>query len=100
MSSVDVLAYALTIAALAALALLGLRVRRETPERITTRGLAGTAALTAVSALLAGYLLTMAQPFPVRVGLVIYARVSVIAALALAALAIAHATRSTTRADS
>lgn len=100
MSGVDVLAYALTLAALAALALLGLRAWRETPQRITTRGLAGTAALTAVSALLAGYLLTMAQPFPVRVGLVIYARVSVIAALALAVLAIAHATRSTRRADS
>lgn len=56
-------------------------------------------ALTAVSALLAGYLLTMAQPFPVRVGLVIHARVSVIAALALAVLAIAHATRSTTKAS-
>ena len=42
----------------------------------------------------------MAQPFPVRVGLVIYARVSVLAAVALAGLAIAHATRSTRRADS
>ena len=51
MSGVDVIAYALTIAALAALALLGLRVWRETPERVTTRGLASTAALTAVSAL-------------------------------------------------
>lgn len=100
MSSVDVIAYALTIAALAALALLGLRVWRQTPERVTTRGLAGTAALTAVSALLAGYLLTMAQPFPVHVGLVIYARVSVLAAVALAGLAIAHATRSTRQADS
>jgi hypothetical protein len=64
MSSVDVIVYALTIAALAALALLGLRVWRQCPERVTTRGLAGTAALTAVSALLAGYLLTMAQPVP------------------------------------
>ncbi len=99
MSGGDVIAYALTIAALAALALLGVRVWRETPERVTTRGLAGTAALTAVSALLAGYLLTMAQPFPVRVGLVIYARVSVTAALALAVLAIVHATRSTTKAS-
>ena len=100
MSGVDVIAYALTIAALAALTLLGLRVWRQTPERVTARGLAGTAALTAVSSPLAGYLLTMSQPFPVRVGLVTYARVSVIAALALAVLAIAHATRSTRRADS
>lgn len=47
----------------------------------------------AVSALLAGYLLTMAQPFPVHVFLVVYARVSVIgaAALALAVVALVRA---------
>lgn len=100
MSAVDVLAYALTVAAVAGLALFGLRVWRDHPERVTTRGLAGTAALVAVSALLAGYLLTMPQPFPVRVALVIYARVAMIGTLALAGLAVAHATSSTRKAGS
>ena len=69
MSGVDVIAYALTIAALAALTLLGLRVWRQTPERVTARGLAGTAALTAVSAPLAaaaenGWALMFADKHP------------------------------------
>jgi len=84
MSVGDVLAYALTAAALAALTLFGLRVWRAHPERVTTRGLAGTADLVALSALMAGYLLAMPQPFPARVGLVVYARMATIATLALA----------------
>lgn len=100
MPGVDVLTYALTGAALAVLALFGLRVRREMPERITTRRLAGTAALVALSALLAGYLMAMPQPVPARVFLVVYARVSVIATLALTMLAVTRATRSTRKAGS
>lgn len=99
MSAVDVGAYALTVAALAALALFGLRVWRQNPERVSSRGLAGTAALVALSALLAGYLLAMPQPLPAEVFLVVYARVAVVATLALAGLAVAHAARSTTKAS-
>lgn len=46
-----------------------------------------TAALVALSALLAGYLLTTPQALAVRVLLVVYARVSVIATVALAGFA-------------
>lgn len=97
MITLDVLGHVLTVAALAGLVVLGVRVWREQPERVSTRGLAGTALLSAFSALLAGYLLTMSQPDVVRLLLVVYARVSVIAAGALAILGVAHAARSSTR---
>lgn len=93
MPHVDGLAHVLTAAAVAALVLFAVRVWREHPERVSTRGLAGTAALVALSALLAGYLLTMPQALGVRVFLVVYARVSVIATVALAGLAGMRAAR-------
>jgi hypothetical protein len=93
MSVVDVLYYVLSVAALATGALCVARAWREYPERVTARGLAGGAALIAVSGLLAGYLLTLAQPVPVRVVLVVYAGVSVLGAAAFAVLAVVRALR-------
>ena len=97
MGTADVLAHVLTPALIAALAILGARLWREHPERFRTRGLAGTALLCAFSALLAGYLLTMAQPDAARLFLTVYARASVIAAGAMAVLGVLLAVRASSR---